>query len=260
MGLIPTEMTLCNKLVADYDSLIAPVKAARNIIRTRMFELESFLRSMTFSPQSILDAALLDFENRVLDIIPGDSLLDIQRILNFIERCAFYENVPPASIINGTIAGIFDNIGDIIEDIGLPEFGAGSIADAINTVMNGIGMPGGDNLTDIMQNADKLLNCLDSICALEDPFYQDKVTSITNDLDVLYSDMGLIYDGDTRGSFDFDAVYARVGLDSNQQGAINSVKGSFQTQKNDALTAVNNSIDAIKNAQKTAGGVLDGII
>jgi hypothetical protein len=41
MGLIPTEVSICNKLVSDYDSLIAPVKAARNVVRSKMFELES---------------------------------------------------------------------------------------------------------------------------------------------------------------------------------------------------------------------------
>jgi hypothetical protein len=80
-------------------------------------------------------------------------------MLAFLEKCAYFDELPSAtSLIDGTIAGIFDGIDsfidDIINDMGLPEFSAGVIADAINSLMNGIGIPGGDQLTDILKKAD----------------------------------------------------------------------------------------------------------
>jgi hypothetical protein len=110
-----------------------------------------------------------------------------------------------------------------------------------------------------------LIECLDGICIAEGTLrqirlYQGMAAShIASDLNVLYNDMGLIYDGANRGVFDVQAVYDRAGISALAQNSMNEVINGLGAQKQGAVNAVNNSIDAIKTYQKAAGGVLDGI-
>lgn len=252
MSLTPTQKSLCNKLATDYEALVSPVKSAKNLFKSHMGSLDSKIRGMVFSDPTDLDAAVGSFINSVQGSLPGDDIESMQELADFIRTCDYLSGLAPASTVNGTYNGIFSDITNFISDLtpSFPEFGAAAIADGINSLLSGIGFPGGSNLTDLLKQADKLLNCLNVLCG---PDYGGAATEISDDLNTIYTDYNLIDSGPNAGKFDFDSFYTASGLDASQQAAINTVTNSIGEQKTGAVTAVNKSIDKVKSLKKIGG-------
>ena len=259
MSLSPMEKSLCNKLVDDYWKLVQPVKDARLAIRKAISDLDTLLRSMTFSPLGDLANALNDFKNDVEEMIPGDTVDELDRLKNFLEQCPYLSGLAPATSLKGTLNGIFDNIQGLIDNFTslFPEFGAGNLASYINGLLNGLAFPGGDILTELLKQAEALLQCLSSLCALQDPSYLGEITDINDDLQSLYSDLNLVdtvpVDDPSFATFDYDTMYHMVGLTPDQISAINDTKGTIDDQKANAADSVQKSIDAVKQYTKNFG-------
>jgi hypothetical protein len=249
MALTPMQTALCNKLATDYDSLVAPVKAVKSTFKSQMGQLDSFVRGMSFSNPLDLDAALNQFVSDVEGMLPGSDLASMDELLAFMAACPYLADQVPASNVSGTSNGIFDNIRNFINDLtpSFPEFGAGGIADGLNSLLSGVGIPGGANISDILSKADELANCLAALCG---PAYSGDVTDITNDLNSLYSELNIIDSGPNKGKFDFATFYTASGLSSSQQTAINTVTNSIGSQKQGATTAITNSINSVKQLKK----------
>jgi hypothetical protein len=249
MALSPMQTALCNKLSTDYESLVGPVKGAKASFKAQMGQLDSFVRGMTFSNPLDLDAALNQFVSDVQGMLPGSDLASMDELAAFMAACPFLAGQPPSSNVTGTSDGIFDKIRRFISDLtpSFPEFGAGGIADGLNSLLSGVGFPGGANISDILNKADQLANCLAALCG---PAYSGDVTDITNDLNSLYSELNIIDSGPNKGKFDFATFYTASGLSSSQQTAINTVTNSIGSQKQGANTAITNSINSVKQLKK----------
>jgi hypothetical protein len=249
MALSPMQTALCNKLATDYGSLVAPVKTVKDAFKSQMGQLDSFVRGMSFSNPLDLDAALLDFTNRVEDMLPGADFASMEELAAFMAACPYLADKLPASNVAGTSNGIFDNIRNFINDLtpSFPEFGAGGIADGLNSLLSGVGIPGGANISDLLDKADKLANCLSALCG---PAYSGDVTDITNDLNSLYSELNIIDSGPNKGKFDFDYFYTASGLSASQQHSLSIVTSSIGEQKRGATTAITNSLNAVKQFNK----------
>jgi hypothetical protein len=250
MALTPMQTALCNKLATDYAGLIAPVKSGKDLFKAKMGQLDSFVRGMAFSNPLDLNAALNDFANQVEGMLPKiESPQEMDDLLSFIQACPYLSGYAPATAVNGTSNGIFDKIGNLINDLtpSFPEFGAGGIADGINDLLSGVGIPGGSSFADILKKGDDLVNCLNGLCG---PSYAGDATEIMNDLNSLYSDLNIIDSGPNAGKFDFDSFYTASGLSTAQKNALNNVTNSIGAQKTGATTAVNNSLESIQKLKK----------
>lgn len=248
MALSPTKKALCNKLVTDYYTLITPVKSAKSVMKQNMSELDSFIRGMTFSNPVDLQGAIDGFEVDSKASLPGSDNESIDELKDFISQCTYLQTQAPTSNVYGTKDGALDQIKDYASDLipSFPEFGAGSLASAINDVLSGSLVPGSDSLSAILRKADQLLNCIDALC----PGYSAPASDIANDLQSLYNDLNLIDSGPNTGTFDYTSFFDNAGLSSIQQGAINSVTNSIDSQKQGAISAVQNSVNKVKDLVK----------
>lgn len=257
MALGRMEKTLCNKLVSDYYNLVAPVKAAKSVIKNAMADLDSYLRSMTFSPAEDVNSAINSFEDSINSQIPGTADQDMNKLKDFLANCPYLAAFAPSSTVGGTKNGIFDAINDKINELlsGVPEFGAGKIASQINSLLNGLSLPGGDALSALLQKADQLLDCLSSLCAAQDPTYAAPLSEATNDLNNLYTDLNIIDNplSPDYGKFNYTSFYNNIGLTSSQSSALNLVTTNIDNQKSSSVDAVKNSVDKIKSLTKEGG-------
>lgn len=256
MALTATQTNICNKLVSDYYTLIAPVKAIKRKFRDTMNQLDAALRLISLNPGAEIDAALDSLEDSIEAMLPGDDIEAIDDLLTMIDQCEYLNNILPVTTMGNSVIGLFDKIDIFTDDLAaaVPELGAGKIASALNKLLNGVGLPGGDKLADILKEADKLLNCLAIFCAVQNPGdYSGNVTDITDDLQTLYDDMNIIdnpADPDY-GKFDYDTFYDEVGLNNDQKSAMNTVIIALDLNKDNSMTAVENSVNAIKEYMKT---------
>ena len=257
MALTKNEKSLCNKLVSDFDGLIQPGRSAKGAINGATNDMKSLLNGMTFSDPGLLGGALDQYRNAVNDALPGDELDDLNQIKNFIDNCEYLQALDPLSTMIETVNGVFDEIGKLVNglDLSFPEFGAGNLGSLVDKILDGIGMPGGDKISDLLAAADKLLNCLSAGCAAVDPTYIGDLDSKTDELQRVYDDLGLIDDPNdpNYGKFDYSSMYNDLGLSTSEINSINSVKDGISASKDDGINAISNTKDAIKTAKKVGG-------
>jgi len=263
------EKTLCNKLLSDWNGLLAPVYAAKSkIIKAKndmVNKLKEMVKFKLFTlPTSDLENALNDFEDQVKDNLPGDELDDLQRIKDFLDRCEYLQKLEPISALIGTALGISDEIDNMINEffdaLNFPEFGAANFGSIIDNLLNALpGLPGGDALAALLAEADKLLNCLTELCILIDPDkYSPQLNGMKDELQALYDDLN-IGDGTSGeyGKFKYDVIYGSppegAGLNDDQINAINNTKTGLNNAKNSGVNAVNGAKSAMQQASKIGG-------
>ena len=264
MALGKNEKTLFNKLLADWNGLLAPVYASKSAIQKATNDMINKLKEMVqfdlFTGEAALNAAIQDFGDQVKDQIPGDELDDLQRLKNFLDNCEYLQPLEPISALIGTALGISDEIENLIDkffdSFNIPEFGAANFGSIIDNLLAGLpGLPGGDALADLLAQADKLINCLSALCALQDPSYSADLTSMSDELQELYDDLRIVDNpaSSDYGKLDYSAIYADVPLNADQINAINNTKAGLNNAKNSGVNAVNNTKSAIQQASKIGG-------
>jgi hypothetical protein len=244
MALSAIDTSICNKLVSDYNSIAAPIYAAKAMVRSKMAEVETQLRGMVFSAQSAINGAIIDFQNDIAAALPKADLSAMNDLKQFIDQCLYLGDFSPMSVIMGTAAGVNDYMNKLIGDNTLPEFGASGLFSGINDSF------GTGGVTNSFNQADALLNCLSLICATEDPAYWDAVAGITADLNNLYITLNVIDSGVDRGKFDTDAVYNNAGLDSIEKGKITQVTSTIDGAKSDSAAAIEASASKVQELTK----------
>ena len=259
MALGKNEKSLCNKLVSDWNGLLAPVYALKSTIIKAMNDLTNKLKEMVefdlFTGEAELNAKLDEFEADVKDQLPGEELDDLQRIKNFLDQCEYLQPLEPISALIGTALGVADEIDSLIDNffdaLDIPEFGAANFGSIIDNLLSAApGLPGGDVLAAILEQADKLLECLGALCAIEDPSYQADFDAMRIELDTLISDLNL---NDTTYEFDYDAIYSDVGLTNDQKAAINNTKDKLNAAKTNGGAAIDGAKSAMQQASKIGG-------
>jgi len=255
MALTNNEKSLCNKLNSDFDSLVQPGKSAKGAINAATNNMKSKLNGMTFSDSGLLAGALDQYRDSVAGMLPGDQLSDLENISNFIDNCEYLSFLEPVSAIMGIVGGVFDEINNLIYglDLSFPEFSAGGLGSLVDKLLNALpGMPGGDKISDLLALADKLLECLNSGCAAVDPSYIPSLSSKTDELQAVYTDLGIIDDPNdpNYGKFDYSAMYNDLGLSTGEIGNITSVKTGINASKDAGIDAIAKTTDAMKLAKK----------
>ena len=262
MALGNNEKTLCNKLLADWDGLLSPVYAVRSVLMKAANDMLNKLKEMvrfnlfTFPYQDLTDA-LDDFEDQVKDAIPGAELDDLRRLQDFIDNCEYLQPIDTVSAIIGTVLGISNDIDNLIEEffdtLDFPEFGAANFGSLIDNLLAGLpGFPGGDAIAEILAMADKLLNCLSALCALQDPTYQGDLTRMTDELQALYDDLNINDNpaSSDYGKFKYADTYIEAGMNSDQINAINNTKAGLNNAKDSGASAVEGTKSAFQQATK----------
>lgn len=257
MSLNSMEKALCNKMPSDYWKLVAPVKAAKALIKQKINELDSALRSIQFSPASLLESTLDDMKDSINGILPDPSQID--SLFDFMKNCPYLSDKAPVGTLKGLMDGIKDNMFGFIDDALAicPEINGANLASQVSDFLNNLGFPGGDALQDLLKQASAALECLDALCELAfDPDLQDAWQAAADDLDSLIEDLGLVGDplSEDFGSFDLEGICAKVGMSPSQIAVITDTTNVINQQKENALTAVNDSITAAKDFVKPLGG------
>lgn len=246
MAITSNETALCNRLITDYAGLISPVKGAKNGIINQRKAMESYLGNMTYSAPDDLANALNGYANSVGGFIPNPN--DLNSLANFVASCEFFKEMGVAKAVVGMTQGVFSKMSSLLGELSFdtPEFGLGDLASALNSLLGGL-LPGGKSITGILNQIDKMLNCLDSVCAVKDPTYYGDLTSITSDVDSLYTDMNLISGGPNNGKFDYSSFYSSLGLQPGQIAAVDSTIQVVDAQKLRAKTAINDTFNAVRS-------------
>ena len=253
MALDNMTRSLCNKMVDDYSALIAPINMAKSAVKNAKNQLQALLNSMVFSVNlDVITTAVDDLQSAAAEAYPSDSLADMLALKNMIDNCSYLEDSKPISSILGTTLGVFEVIDGLVSAIVVPEFLAADIGNGINNTMSGLGIPGGNNLTNIFKKADKLINCLSIICGAGAPTYITIATEYADELDDLYNDMNIVSNplSPSYGQFDYNAIYTNAGMSSQDILQVNtSIIGVGDTNTN-ALTSIDNATARAKDLVK----------
>ena len=251
MTVATTHNTLCGSLEQKFDPLIQPLIDAKRTYRAVVRDLTNGLASVVWSPQSAIDAALADIRNSTNAILPGAANEDMEYIKDFLAACDFAGISSPAQTVLGSANGIYDKVATFINSfsITVPEFGLGALADGLNDLLAGAAFPGGNILSDIFKQADKLLQCMSTLCPeydigaklaqLADLF--DAYTLIDDPLDPNYAKV------------DYSYIYSQVGLTPERITAMNSVIDGIASVKVEAATSIDNAVAKVKSLTKIGG-------
>jgi len=243
MAIIPVERSMCNKMVYDFDGLIAPVDAAKHGVRSKQNEIQSLLNNLTSSSQSAINSAISDLSSEVDDVIPTATLYDMRELERFIEECEYLNGMSPIAAMLGALDSIYNKIDGFLDTIGLgvPEFSIGKISSLINDLLGARG----PNISDVLGNLDKLLNCVEMYCGGE---YPDQLNNMTIAVGDAYSDLNITsnpLDPDY-GLYDFNALYENASLSSVQKSQVTQVLAAVDGEKDRSETTIASAIDIYK--------------
>ena len=145
-----TERSVCNKIVFDFDQVIAPVRAGKAFVRDTTSEISGLLNSTSFATEATINAAIEAFGNEVQNNLPDTSELDA--LSNLIRHCEYLHNIAPAAIIASSIDSAVGKINTLADQIAttLPEFNMGKLASSINDLLFG-NIPGSGIVSDLMK-------------------------------------------------------------------------------------------------------------
>jgi len=253
MALDNMTRSLCNKMVDDYSALIAPINMAKSAVKNAKTQLQTLLNNMVFSVDlDVITTAVDNLQSAAAEAYPSDSLADMAALKGMLDNCDYLEDAKPISSILGTTLGVFEVINGLVNAIVVPEFLAADIGDGINNTMSGIGIPGGNSLTDIFKKADKLIDCLSAICGAGDPTYITVATEYAEELDNLYDSMNIVSNplSSNYGQFDYDAIYTNAGMTSQNILQVNTALDGVGTTGTDALTSIDASVSRAKDLFK----------
>lgn len=255
MALSPTVTSMCNQLTQKYEGIVNPVKAAKSSIKSQTRTLISGLKSAVFNPIGDLQDEMNSLQEKVNGVVPGDTLGDVSEIENFLKNCPFFGTQSTGvGAVRGSQTSIFDQIDQFIQDSYslYDEFGMAALADGINKLLNGAEFPGGSSLSESLASADVLIQCLASLCPGYNPYvisYQDDVNALYDEMNIVSNPLSVNY-----GKLDYDYVYTQAGLNPTQISNMNYVIGGVTDLKSGAMTSINNSVAAMKNA--IGGGLI----
>lgn len=255
MALTSTERSICNSFVQKFDPLVSPVRNTKQDYRRTVADFQAQLRSAAWSPQQDVIDGILDLQTQTSNELPGDSLEDMTRIKNFMDNCSYLDGIQPVSVVLGSTLGVFGKIDEFMENISVttPEIGLGAIADGINRTLSGATVPGGSNISEILNQSDILINCVSQLCGASE--YGPQLIYMTDEVDDLYDNFGVTKNplDANYGKFDYDALYNSIGLTEQQKTNMNiSVAGITQV-KNGATTAINNTVNKVKQLINLGG-------
>jgi len=243
MAIIPAERALCNKMVYDFDGSISPAQAAKGGIRDKANQAQALLNNLTSSSQSAIDTAISDLRSQVDLVIPTDTLNDMRQLKAFIEQCEYLSGLSPIAAMLGALDAIYNKINSFLDNIGasVPEFDISKILSIINDLLGARG----PNISDLLKNLDKLLNCIALYCGGE---YPAQLSSMTAALGQTYSDLNITSNpaDPNYGLFDVTKLYDNAGLSPTQKLQIDLTTATADGEKDRAEATIASAIDIYK--------------
>jgi hypothetical protein len=260
MSIASTRDTICQKLSTEFESLVQPAVSTQAATRKALSNIKSQLRDLSFSPDSVIDDAVDDLEDTVKDIVPEGKSDDVNEAVDFINSCDFLSGNSlfsnPIALMNSAIGSTISQLGDYLSGISdsIPEFGVGNLISDIQDALSGLELPGALNITDLLKQADRLINCVAGRCG---PSYASRVSSLTSQLQGLYDDFGVDDDplSSTWGELDVNKIYQDAGLGAQQISKMEKTTNAINKSKSDALTGISN----LKTSLKAASGSITGL-
>ena len=257
--LTSTTTALCNSFVEKYWKMVEPVHKVQDDFTTKLNELEVELASMIFSTTSEIANQLNDLQNTTKALIPENTIDAVREVQYFIEGCdCFFTGGDEESAIGsilGSILGIYDQIDDYLGQITYPEFRAGAVANVLNKTLQGqgLGLPYGNNISELLKNADCMTTCMNGLCpaTVATPEFQ----LILNDLQDLYNNMRLDDNplSPNYGQIKYDELWTAAGMSTEAIVNMESTIAGIGETSNEAARGISNSVNAIKDA--IAGGI-----
>lgn len=236
--------SLCQKVYSGFDGLISPVYNGAYDLNSSIGSVQSLLSALSgnFSPASIVNAGLNDFRYQSGMYIPGYGRNDIYTMLNFIRNCLYYDGKSPYSILNSLLSQANQGISNALRTLGsdIPEMNIGSLLGDILDKYLGL------NITDVLKQADKILNCLATLCG---PEYYVATWKMQSILDDLYIQTNAVQDplSSKYGTFDFDALYSNAGLSIPEINTMTNIMDTYNDLRGEASTAVTTAYSTLKD-------------
>lgn len=239
-----TERSVCNKVVLDFDAIVAPVRAGKAFVRDTTSQISGLLNSTSFATENVINDAIEAFGNEVQANLPDTS--ELEALSHLIRHCEYLHPIAPVAIVASSIDSAVDRINTLADQVAttLPEFNMGKLASSINDLLFG-NIPGSGIVSDLMQKGDKIIDCISAYCGGE---YPAQVSSFTDTMNELYEDLNIISDpiDPNYGTYDMDSLYAGAGISPQNRINVNNVIASQDVAKSAAVTKIQETVQGIK--------------
>lgn len=249
MALSPTVTSMCDQLVQKYNGIIDPVKTGKSGFKSLTRSLISQMSTANYSAIGNLETEMGSLETQLSGVVPGDDDDAMTDLNDFIQNCPFFDQqTTGVSAVKGSSNGVFDRLDEFIDgsSSSFDEFGLAQIADNLNKLLDGSGFPNGNNLSQLLKDADILIQCLSGLC----PGYEPIVISYQDDVNGLYDEMHIVSNpvSPNYGLLDYDYLYSTANLEPTQISNMNYTIGGVTDLKSSAKTSIDSSVQAVKNA------------
>lgn len=253
-----TRASICDSFLENWDKLIAPVNMVKGQYR-------GYISDFTTGLSNVVDwlepaSALADLFSQVNYSVPGSGLSDMEEIWDIMKNCLFYEGGNPVSSIYDTRNAVYRVIDATVDKLGLgyDQFGPAKWASKINDLLFGLGIPGGQTISNLLKKADYLLDCIVSQCGgYNDPRYLPaqyllRADEFRLELDDLYDDLMIESNpaSSNYGKFKIDEIYDTLSISPAHRGNMNSVIQGIDNVKQGVLDSINSSVSAAKQATR----------
>ena len=136
MAFTASERSICNKVVFDFDALIAPIRAGKGSVRNATSDLSGLMNSTSFASESTINTAISDFLSDVNNNLPDTS--ELEEIAQLIDNCLYLkDNFDAGGIVASSINSAVGKIDQLLDNVGttLPEFNMGQLTSSINDLL-----------------------------------------------------------------------------------------------------------------------------
>jgi len=249
MAFTEIERSICNKMGYDSGGLLAPAEASKGAVRNQLSGIRSQLSSYIASPQAVIDAATAQLQTASGTIFPGHTQNDVDALLDIISNCTYLELDNPISLTKALIGSLFDKLDGFFDAVSaVPEYLLGQALGALDELFDNK-LPRSTALTDLMKNADKLINCLSTLCNGE---YTSEVLALTNQTQNLYNDLGMISNplSANYGKLDKGTLFSDAGLSPTEIAKITGANLEVNSLKDQGQQAIDELMEVTKLSKK----------
>jgi len=255
MSTASTRAAICKKISDQFDAMLNPASSAQAATKAQLDAIKSQLAGLSWSSDLDLDGAVDDLESWVNGAIPSAGSDDTDEILDFIKNCPFLSDLfpNPVGLANSSGGSIFDSVKDLISTMGnlIPEFGVGKLLGLIqDSLLPGI--PGGLDISNLVKQADQLIECVAGRCGSS---YSSRVSTMTSKLQGIYNDYDLDDDplSPTYGELNLDSIYDAASLTVTNKEKMTKAMESISANKTSAVDSVTNLKSALKSIPSVTG-------
>ena len=253
MALTTAERAICEKLGYDSSGVLSPAQQAKSGATSLISQAQAALNNYVESPQSVINNAKAGLTTNVATVLPGDTLVDVQKVLAIINNCIYLSSSDslsnPISLVTALLRSIRDKVGDFIDDyIYIPEFFSGKILSLLQEIYGSV-LPGARQVSNSLISSDYIINCLTNFCGGE---FASKVSSLTTETQSLYTSLKIVDNplSPNYGSLDTNSLYTAAGLGATAISKITDVTGTITGVKASGQSSIDSFVSNAKRFKK----------